>query len=139
MSWAIRLTTQRTAHLQVLSEGVLQCPGLRDEEAITQARSKSDPAKEDAGDEGMVASGHAVWKQAELVSQSVLKPVAQWESVLALQQPRRWEVIVKLPGVVELNGLSKRMGYASTSKLSTPMNGSNMLKPYSAGLAVGRG
>ena len=78
-----------------------RCPGLRDEEAITQARSKSDPAKEDAGDEGMVASGHAVWKQAELVSQSVLKPVAQWESVLALQQPRRWEVIVKLPGVVE--------------------------------------
>ena len=81
-----------------------RCPGLRDEEALAQARSKPDPKTAEAGDTGevgMPASGPVAWKKDALVSQSILRPVAQWDSVLALPQPRRWEVIVKLPGVVE--------------------------------------
>ena len=75
-----------------------RCPELRAEPV---ARSALDGIEASSTLGTGNAAGEQAWRAPAEVAGSILQPVIQWESVLALPAPRRWERIVKLPQVAE--------------------------------------
>ena len=86
-----------------------RCPGLRvasGTDPVNTGRARDQEAPSDASAlpprSGLAVDGRVeVWTLDKPPTESALHPVLHWSSVLALAHPRRWEDIVKLPGVVD--------------------------------------
>ena len=81
-----------------------RCPGLRVTSSTGQTcdrETHSDASAPLTRPGPDTESKAAVWTLDRPLAQSALHPVLHWSSVLELAPPRRWEDIVKLPGVVD--------------------------------------
>ena len=81
-----------------------RCPGLRVTSSTGQTcdrETHSDASAPLARPGPDTESKAAVWTLDRPLAESALHPVLRWSSVLEHAPPRRWEDIVKLPGVVD--------------------------------------